>query len=90
LNETILWLLYLVSGTAAFAAVHKLGWRIVPSMLAGTLVTIAGWAVLYLLAAEDVRPAFWKLDLSLNASFGLIFAGVGAALAFALPHLRRG
>ena len=90
MNETILWLLYLVSAAAGFAAVHKLGWRIVPAMLAGTLVTLAGWALLYLLTAEDQRPAFWKLDLSLNASFGLIFAGVGAALAFALPHLRKG
>jgi hypothetical protein len=90
LNETILWLLYLMSAAAGFAAVHKLGWRIVPAMLAGAAISVAGWAVLFLLTADDQRPAFWKLDLSLNASFGLIFAGVGAALGFALPHLRRG
>jgi hypothetical protein len=84
LNETLLWLLYLVSAVVAFLTVHRLGWRIVPSMLAGTLVTLIGWIPLYLLTAEDKRPPFWRLDLSLNASFALIFAGIGAALAFAM------
>ena len=84
MNETLLWLLYLVSAAVAFLAVQKLGWRLVPSMLAGTLVTVLGWLVIYLLTAEDKRPAFWRLDLSLNASFALIFAGAGAALAFAM------
>ena len=84
MNETLLWLLYLVSAIVAFLTVQRLGWRIVPSMLAGTLVTLIGWVPLYLLTAEDQRPEFWRLDLSLNASFALIFAGVGAALAFAM------
>jgi uncharacterized membrane protein len=84
LNETLLWLLYLVSAAVAFLAVQKLGWRLVPSMLAGTLVTVLGWLLIYLLTAEDKRPDFWRLDLSLNASFALIFAGAGAALAFAM------
>jgi len=53
------------------------------------MVTVAGWAVMYLLTGAEDRPPFWQLDLSLNASFALIFAGAGAALAFALPHLKR-
>ena len=89
MNETILWLLYLVGAVAAFHAVQRLQWRIVPSMLGGTMVTVAGWAVMYLLTGAEDRPPFWQLDLSLNASFALIFAGAGAALAFALPHLKR-
>ena len=80
MNETLLWLLYLVSAAVGFLAVHRLGWRLVPSMLAGTLVTVVAWLPIYLLTAEDKRPAFWRLDLSLNASFALIFAGAGAAL----------
>ena len=84
MNETLLWLLYLVSAAVAFFTVQKLDWRLVPSMLAGTLVTVLGWLVIYLLTAEDKRPDFWRLDLSLNASFALIFAGAGAALAFAM------
>ena len=84
MNETLLWLLYLVSAAVAFFTVQKLDWRLVPSMLAGTLVTVLGWLMIYLLTVEDKRPDFWRLDLSLNASFALIFAGAGAALAFAM------
>ena len=86
MSETLLWLLYLLSAAAAFAAAYRLGWRIVPSTLVGTLVTIIGWAVIYPAAAEDKRPVWWRLDLSLNASFGLIFAAAGAALAFAILY----
>ena len=90
MNETLLWLLYLVSAVVAFLTVQKLGWRIVPSIFAGTAVSVVGWALLYALAEEENRPEFWRLDLSLSASFALIFAGAGAALALALksrdPH----
>ena len=84
MNETLLWLLYLVSAVVAFLAIQKLDWRIVPSILAGTFVSIVGWGLIFALTAEDDRPAFWRLDLSMNASFALIFAGAGAAIAFAL------
>ena len=84
MNETLLWLLYLVSGVTAFLTVQKLRWRILPSIFAGTFVSIAGWGLMFLLTAEDKRPAFWRLDLSMNASFALIFAGAGAAVAFAM------
>lgn len=84
LNETLLWLLYLLSAGAAFLAVQRGGSRLVPAILAGTLVTIAGWALLYALAGDDKRPSFWQVDLSLNASFALIFAAAGAGLAFAM------
>ena len=86
MNETILWLLYVVSAAAAYAAVHKLGWRIVPSTIVGTIPTLLGWAVLYFLTAEADRPNWWRVDLSLNLSFALIFAACGAAAAFALQY----
>lgn len=88
MNETVLWLLYLVSAAVAFLTVQKLGWRIVPSMLAGTLVSIVGWFMVYMLTTEDLRPTFWRVDLSLSACFALIFAGAGAALAFAMQSKR--
>jgi hypothetical protein len=84
LNETILWLLYFVGAAAAFAAVYRLGWKIVPSTLAGTAIATLGWAILYFATEADKRPKWWKLDLSLNVSFAVIFAAAGAALAFAL------
>ena len=84
MNETLLWLLYLVSAVVAFLAIQKLDWRIVPSMLAGAAMTVVGWALIFALTPEDDRPAFWRVDLSLNASFALVLAGAGAAAAFAL------
>jgi hypothetical protein len=86
LNETILWLLYVVGAVAAYAAVQKLGWRIVPSTILGCVPTLLGWAVLYFLTARDDRPAFWRVDLSLNLSFALIFAACGAAAGFAMQY----
>ncbi len=89
MNETLLWLAYLLSGVAAFALVHRLGWRIVPSMLAGAAVSVAGWLILYLLADEKNRPEWATVDLSLNTCFGLIFAGLGAAAAYFVQWQRR-
>jgi 4-hydroxybenzoate polyprenyltransferase len=89
LNETLLWLGYLLSGVAAFALVHRLGWRIVPTMLVGTAVTVAAWLILFLLADEKNRPEWETLDLSLNTCFGVIFAALGAAVAFFLDWQRR-
>ena len=82
----MLWLLYLISAAVAFSAVYRFGWRVVSSTLLGTLATMAGWAVLYFATAEEKRPAWWRVDLSLNASFALIFAAAGAALALALLY----
>jgi hypothetical protein len=82
----MLWLLYAVGAALAYAAVQKLGWRIVPSTLAGMAPTLLGWLVLYLITAKDDRPAWWRVDLSLNLSFALIFAACGAAAAFALQY----
>jgi hypothetical protein len=82
LNETILWLLYVVGAGAAFAAVYWLGWKIVPSTLGGTAIATLGWALLYFSTEDDKRPPFWKLDLSMNVSFAMIFAALGAALGY--------
>ncbi len=82
MSETLLWLAYLLSGAAAFALSHRLGWRIVPSMLAGAAVTVAAWLILFLVADEKNRPEWETVDLSLNTCFGLIFAGLGAAVAY--------
>jgi hypothetical protein len=81
LNETLTWLLYVLSGVAAFLAVYHTGWRIVPSMLIGALVTAVGWILLYYATPLDDRPAWFNVQLALNVCFGLIFAGAGAAVA---------
>jgi hypothetical protein len=81
LNETLLWLLYCVSGLLAFASVHKSGWPIGLALLWGLLITGAGWALIYQLTEEEKRPDWVQLDLTLNLTFGLIFAAAGAGLA---------
>jgi uncharacterized RDD family membrane protein YckC len=84
LNETVLWLAYLASALTAFLLVVKLGRRIVPSILAGAFISLVAWGLLYLFTAEDLRPSFWRVDLSLSVSFAVIFAGAGAAIGFAV------
>ena len=79
MNETMLWLLYCVSGVLAFASVYRGGWPIGLALVWGLLITGAGWALIYQLTDEEKRPDFVQLDLSLNLTFGLIFAATGAA-----------
>ena len=88
MNETLLWLLYCVSGILAFAAVHYWRWHTVLAIIAGGVLTGAGWALLYRLTEEEKRPEWIKLDLSLNITFGLIFAVFGAALGWWLLRRR--
>ena len=84
MTDSLLWLLYCVGAALAFALIFRWAWRIVPSMLAGTVPTLIGWTLLYLSLDAEERPNWWRLDLSLNLSFALIFAAAGAALAFVL------
>lgn len=89
MNDTVLWLLYVVGAAIAFCVIIRFRWRIVPAMLVGTSLTAFGWAIVYAGTAEDKRPAFWRTDLSLNLSLALIFAGAGAAAAYAVLQFRR-
>ena len=88
MNETLLWLLYFIGAVVAFLCVYRFGTRIVPAILAGTFLTMFGWLLLFLLTPEELQPSFWRVHLSLNACFGLIFAAGGAALGFYLAMRR--
>ena len=80
MNETLLWLLYCVSGLVAFSVTYNLNGRPVFAALAGGLLTGAGWFLLYAMTEVEKRPDWVQLDLSLNLTFGLIFAAAGAAI----------
>jgi hypothetical protein len=80
LNETLLWILYCVSGLLAFAATYHARSGIILGVLAGGLLTGAGWAFLYHFTDEEKRPQWIRVDLSLNMTFGLMFAAAGAIL----------
>lgn len=90
MTDTLLWIAYLLSAAAAFYAVHDRTWPIVPATVAGALITVIVWAVLVLTASAEKRPAFLEVDLGLNGSFGVIFAGAGAGLAMFLRSRREG
>ena len=86
MNETLLWLLYLVSAAVAFVSRPE-------ARLADRAVDLGGTghdhrlALIYPFTGEEKRPDFWRVDLSLNASFALIFAGA-ARRWLAMQHRR--
>ena len=88
MNETLLWLVYAVSGGVAFAAIYFWRWRIAMAVLAGGLITTIGWILIFRFTEEEKRPEWVQLDLSLNVTFGLIFAAFGAALSWWLRTRR--
>ena len=81
MSETLVWLLYLIGGTIAFFLVRRAGWKLTNSTLAGALVAVGAWALWYQLTSDEKRPPFFDVHLALNASFAVIFASAGAALA---------
>ena len=89
MNETLLWVVYCASAGIAFSVAYYLRGRIFLAAFAGAIVTGAGWGLLYRLTDEEKRPDWIQLDLSLNLTFGLIFAVFGAALARWLLGRRR-
>ncbi|HET9336674.1 MAG TPA: hypothetical protein VFO12_09740 [Sphingomicrobium sp.] len=80
MNETLLFLVYAVSGGVTCAAVYHWRWRIALAILTGGLITTIGWLLIFRFTAGELRPNWVRLDLSLNLTFGLIFAALGAAL----------
>ena len=88
MSETVLWLGYLLGAGAAFAAVYLQRWRLVPAILGGTAVSLVVWVLTVLATSIDDRTPWLQVDLAINASLGMIFAGAGAALAYALGAAR--
>ena len=80
MNETLLWLAYFASGGLAFAAIYYWRWRVVLAVLAGGLLTAICWLLIFGFTAEEMRPDWVRVDLSLNLTFGLTFAVFGAVL----------
>ena len=90
MTESLFWLVYAVSGALAFCGVYYWRWRVALAILAGCLVTAIGWLLIFRFTDEEKRPTWLKVDLSLNLSLGLIFAAVGAGVAWWLLSRRDG
>ena len=88
MSENLVWLLYVLSAAFAFAAVYRWRWRVTLAMLTPAAATTALWAMAVWLGSEEDEPAWFTVDLTLNASFALIFAAAGAALGFWLRERR--
>jgi len=90
LSETLVWLGYLLGGAIAFAAVYRQDWRIVPATVVGGAVSLAVWALSFIAADSDERPAWLEVELALNGSLSVIFAAAGAGLGAYLRHRHSG
>ena len=84
MSENLIWLMYVVGAGLAFAAVRYRRWPLSASMLLPAVVGTLIWYLAVELGKEENEPAWINVDLSMNFSFFLIFAAVGAAIAFYL------
>lgn len=87
MTNTLLWLVYVVSGVVAFILVYRQRWRLFTSMLAGTGVGILLSLLVLVAFPKDANPWF-QVELAMNGSLSLIFAGAGAAIAYAIRESR--
>ena len=90
MNETLLFLVYALSGGLAFSGVYRWRWRIWLAVLAGGLITTIGWLLIFRFTEEANRPEWVRMDLALNLTLGLIFAVFGAAIGWRFLSRRGG
>lgn len=88
MSNTLLWLIYLISGVIAFVLVYKQRWSLVPSMLAATAAGVLLSLLVMLAVPKEEASGWFQVELAMNGSLSLIFAGVGAAIAYALRTSR--
>jgi len=84
MNETLLWLMYILGGVGALALVRYPRWTITPSTLLPSAIGTGLWYVAVELGKEKDEPAWINVDLAMNFSFFLIFAALGAGLGMLL------
>ena len=88
MSDPAFWLVCLVSGAVAFAAVYVKGLRLFPSMIVGGAAGfLLSLVLLWIMPNEEVGPWF-DVTLAINGSVGLIFAGAGAAIGYAMRGAR--
>lgn len=88
MSDPAFWFLCLVSGAVAFAAVYVKGLRIFPAIVVGAAAGfLLSLVLLWIMPNEAVGPWF-DVKLAVNGSVGLIFAGAGAAIGYAVRSAR--
>ena len=86
--NSLLWLTYFVSGAIAFALVWLKGWRLVPAMVLATAAGVLLSLIIMLVIPREEASPWFQVELAMNGSLSLIFAGAGAAVAYALRSSR--
>jgi len=89
MSETLLWLFYLVAAAAAFYVVRYRGWPLTLAILAPSVVGTLIYYLVVELGKEANEPFWFNVDLAMNFSFFLIFAGAGAAIGMFLRDRAR-
>lgn len=84
MNENLLWLLYVIGGGLAYAAVRYRRWPLTLAILAPAAAGTLIWYLAVELGKEENEPSWINVDLAVNFSFFLIFAGAGAAIGMFL------
>lgn len=84
MSEVAFWLNYLLAGLVAFIAVYFGRWKIVPSLLAGTALTLAIYLAVSIMSGGTFDDPWLAPALMINGSFSMIFGAVGAAIGMAL------
>ena len=88
MTNTLLWLACLISGGIGFALVYLKGWRLVVAMILATAVGVLLSLIIMLAIPKEDSSPWFQVELAVNGSLALIFAGAGAAIAFALRESR--
>jgi hypothetical protein len=89
MNENLLWLLYILGAGGAFTAVRYQRWPLTLAILAPAFVGTLIWYLAVELGKEENEPAWINVDLAVNFSFFLIFAGAGAAIGMFIRDRQR-
>ena len=88
MSSIAFWIVCLISGGVGFWMVYARGSRLVTAMILGTATGfVLTLLLLWLMSSKEVGPWF-DVQLALNGSVGLIFAGAGAAIGFAMRGTR--
>ena len=82
------WVAYLAAAAVALAMVRYKGVTLFLSILAGTAVGLLLSLLVLLAVPSEDRSPWFQVELAVNGSLAMIFAGAGAALGFAVKTSR--
>lgn len=86
MSEAALWLNCGLAAAIAFMLTYLRRWRIAPAIFAGAAATLATFLIVAVARGVSLDDPLLEAELVINASFGVIFAGIGAAAGSAMKQ----